>query len=184
MEVNVGRGLSQYDLAGFAVSFCFHCSEPAFWYNSNVIFPDISTAELPNGDLPDDIREDFDEARSILGRSPRGAAALLRLAIQKLCIHLGQPGKNINDDIKALVANGLSPSVQMALDSVRVIGNDAVHPGTIDLRDNRDTATTLFRLVNFVAAKMISEPKEVSDIFTSLPQSKRDAITKRDAPPT
>jgi hypothetical protein len=91
-----------------------------------MIFPSALPAEPPNLDLPNDIIDDYEEAREIANKSPRGAAALLRLAIQKLCKHLGQPGKNINDDIKALVAAGLPPKVQEALDIVRVVGNDSV----------------------------------------------------------
>ncbi|MCA9201125.1 MAG: DUF4145 domain-containing protein [Planctomycetales bacterium] len=145
-----------------------------------MIFPSALPAELPNVDLPDDIRDDYEEAREIANKSPRGAAALLRLAIQKLCKHLGQPGKNINDDIKALVAAGLPPKVQEALDIVRVVGNECVHPGTIDLRDDRDTAMQLFRLVNFIALKMITEPKEIASLYGSLPTDKLAAIKKRD----
>ena len=88
------------------------------------------------------------ESRTILDLSPRGAAALLRLCIQKLCKQLGQPGKNINDDIAALVKAGLDPKIQKALDIVRVIGNECVHPGTMDLRDDREIAAKLFVLVN------------------------------------
>ena len=99
--------------------------------------------------MPDDIKLDYNEARTILGRSPRGAAALLRLAIQKLCKHLGQSGANINGDIKALVAAGLPPKVQEALDTVRVIGNESVHPGQIDIRDDVETAIKLFPIGEF-----------------------------------
>jgi Domain of unknown function (DUF4145) len=49
--------------------------------------------------------------------------------------------------VASLVRKGLSPVVQQALDAVRVIGNEAVHPETLDLKDDRDTATTLFGLV-------------------------------------
>lgn len=130
--------------------------------------------------MPDDIRRDHDEASTILDLSPRGSAALVRLAIQKLCKHLGQPGKNINDDIRALVADGLDSRIQKALDVVRVVGNNAVHPGQIDLRDDRATAESLFRLLNLIVERMISEPKHVDEIYAALPEEARKAIEKRD----
>lgn len=164
----------------FLVSECERCRFPTIWLGDKMIFPVTAGAAPPNPDLPEGIKADYEEARSILSQSPRGAAALLRLAIQKLCAHLGQPGKNINDDIKALVASGLPAKVQEALDSVRVIGNEAVHPGTIDLNDDRHTANMLFKLVNFIATKLITEPNEIDSIYNLLPQSKRDAINLRD----
>lgn len=104
---------------------------------------------------------------------------MLRLVIQKLCAHLGEKGKDINADIASLVAKGLNPLVQKALDVVRVIGNEAVHPGTIDLRDDRDTAFRLFQLVNTIAEQMISHPKSVNDLYAMLPDEKRAAIEGR-----
>jgi hypothetical protein len=86
----------------------------------------------------------------VFGASPRSSAALLRLAIQKLCKHLGFPGDNINADIKAMVGQGLAVQVQRALDIVRVIGNEQVHPGVLDVRDDPEMATRLFELVNFI----------------------------------
>jgi hypothetical protein len=174
-----GYGL-QYNNQAFILSDCTSCKAPTIWLNDKIIFPLHSSAEPPNSDLPSDIRADYEEAQNIASLSPRGAAALLRLAIQKLCIFLGQPGKNINADIGALVAAGLPVRVQQALDSVRVIGNDAVHPGTIDLRDDRETVNKLFRLVNFIANKTITEPREVEDIYSGLPTDKLSGIAQRD----
>ena len=131
--------------------------------------------------MNEDIKIDFLEAMSILDLSPRGAAALLRLCIQKLCKQLGQSGENINDDIKNLVKSGLDTRVQKILDVVRVIGNESVHPGTIDLRDDRGTAQKLFELVNRIAYDTITHAREVGSLYESLPQSKRDAIEKRDS---
>jgi hypothetical protein len=136
---------------------------------------------LPNLDLSDEIKSDYEEARSILSRSPRGAAALLRLAIQKLCKELGERGENINDDIKSLVRKGLPVQVQQALDAVRVIGNEAVHPGQIAISDNPAIAATLFRLVNFIAEKMISEPKAIEELYGSLPPERLAVIQRRDS---
>lgn len=171
---------TQYHNEEFTLSSCESCGEPTIWHSKLMIYPLHAAADTPNADLPDEIRSDFEEARLIANFSPRGAAALLRLAIQKLCAHLGQTGKNINSDIAALVASGLPQKVQQALDSVRVIGNDAVHPGTIDLRDDIETVHKLFRLVNFIADKTITEPREVEEIYNGLPTDKLAGIEKRD----
>src|SRR5438128_32905 len=132
-----------------------------------------------NPDLPSDVRLDYEEARAIAAKSPRGAGALLRLAIQKLCTQLGGSGENLNADIALLVKNGLPAAVQKSLDAVRVIGNESVHPGTIDLRDDPSTVETLFRLVNFVAEKMITDPAEIEAIYGELLPEKRKQIEKR-----
>jgi hypothetical protein len=78
------------------------------------------------------------------------------------------------------VKKGLLPSVQQALDVVRVIGNNAVHPGQIDLRDDMQTAAVLFRLVNLITDQLITAPKEAAAIYGALPTGTLDAIAKRD----
>ena len=162
------------------VSRCFNCEAVSIWIYDKLFYPQKGEAPAANPDLPEHIRRDYEEASSILDLSPRGAAALIRLAIQKLCKELGQPGKNINEDIGGLVANGLDVRIQKALDAVRVIGNNAVHPGQIDLRDDRTTAESLFRLTNLIAEKMISEPKHIDDVYSTLPENARKAIEARD----
>ena len=162
------------------ISKCYHCKKITVWVHDNIVFPPEKQAIPPNQDLPDEIIKDFEEARAIVGLSPRGAAALLRLCIQKLCVHLGEKGKKLDDDIASLVSKGLNPLVQKSLDIVRVIGNEAVHPGVIDLNDDRDTANRLFSLINSIADQMISHPKNVEKLYEKLPPSKREAIEKRD----
>lgn len=105
---------------------------------------------------------------------------MLRLCIQKLCQHLGEPGKDLNTDIGSLVKMGLAPGVQAALDAVRVIGNNAVHPGQIDLTDDIDTAAALFGLVNFISEKMISDAAEIKRLYDLLPAGALAQIQKRD----
>ncbi len=165
---------------GWTMSQCTHCSNVSMWHVGKLIHPDSSTAPLPNADIPSEILEDYDEARTIISRSPRGAAALFRLCIQKLCKHLGESGKNINDDIASLVQKGLSPLIQKSLDAVRVIGNEAVHPGTMDLRDNAGIAVQLANLINITADAMITQPKAIQSLYDQLPESKRNEITRRD----
>lgn len=165
-------------------ALCGRCREPSIWREGALAWPTTSPTPRPNEDLPQNARVDYDEARAIVERSPRGAAALLRLAIQKLCIHLGQPGKNLNQDIGALVQAGtLSPMIQRALDVVRIVGNNAVHPGELDLTDDRETAGKLFTLVNLIADAAITQPKGVESLFGQLPEGAREAVARRDARP-
>jgi hypothetical protein len=145
-----------------------------------MIYPDTAGVEPPNPDLNPDIKEDYNEARSIANKSPRGAAALLRLCIQKLCIQLGEPGNNLNNDIGSLVKKGLPKEVQQSLDAVRVIGAEAVHPLEMDLKDDRTIVNTLFRHVNFIARRLISEKKEIEEFYEDIPESKKKGIEDRD----
>ena len=75
---------------------------------------------------------------------------------------------------------GVNGYVQQALDTVRVIGNESVHPGQMDLRDDVKTAQTLFELVNFIIDQRITQPNRIKTIYESLPKSKLDAIEGRD----
>jgi hypothetical protein len=175
---------------------CMNCRGQSFWLADSpvlnttenprapMLWPwGAATAPLPHADMPDDPKADYDEARAIVDRSPRGAVALLRLAVQKLCKALGESGENINADIASLVQKGLAPQVQQALDVLRVIGNNAVHPGQIDLRDDRDTALALFGLLNFIVEQQITRPKELASIYGSLPAGALAQIQKRNSTP-
>lgn len=165
---------------GVTFAWCTHCNNESIWVGNKLIYPASTQAPPPNPDLPEDILPDYQEACNIAGDSPRGAAALLRLCIQKLCKHLGESGKNINNDIAALVKKGLNPIIQKSLDVVRVIGNEAVHPGTIDLNDSPDTSIALFNLVNIITEAMITQPKMIESLYGSLPDAKREQIEERD----
>ena len=77
-----------------------------------MIYPVSSKAPLPVEDMPKDVKEDFIEARNIVNASPRSAAALLRLSLQKLMIHLEEKGKDLNEDIKNLVKKGLPQKIK------------------------------------------------------------------------
>lgn len=183
-DVQNNWGFAAADGASVSLGNCTVCRVPSLWMGQGrewqMVWPDSGDVPLPNPDLGDDIGADYREAASILARSPRGAAALLRLGVQKLCKLLGLPGKDLNSDIGQLVKQGLRPEVQQALDSVRVIGNEAVHPGTMDLNDDVETVRALFVLVNRIAETLITAPRETKSIYDKLPESKRRGIEDRD----
>jgi hypothetical protein len=162
------------------VSNCDHCNKYIFWLDEKIIYPQKIVVAPPNPDLNEDIIKDYNEAATVFPYSARASAALLRLALQKLCKQLGEKGKNINDDIKSMVAKGLNPTIQQALDSLRIIGNNAVHPGEINLEEEPEKVLKLFELLNVIANQMITAPKEIERLFGSFPEKDKEAIKKRD----
>jgi Domain of unknown function (DUF4145) len=163
---------------------CFSCKDFSIWHNDALIYPSIIHTHEPHADMPLDIKSDFAEASSIVGKSPRGACALLRLCIQKLLSEFGYKGKRINDDIAKMVKEGIPNEIQQAFDIVRIIGNDAVHPGVIDLRDDVVIANKLFAIINYIVEEKIGKPKRIAEIYGSLPTGKIEEINKRDGKAT
>ncbi len=169
-----------YNQTEFSASRCGPCRELVYWYGARMVAPAAATAPPAHPDLPEICRGDYEEARDIADRSPRAAAALLRLAVQKLMPVLGESGKNINEDIKELVRKGLPAQVQKALDYCQVVGNNAVHPGEIDLNDSPEVAQNLFGMINFIVDDRITRPREIERLYLELPEAAREAIEKRD----
>ena len=146
-----------------------------------LIFPNVAEGvPKPNNDMPDDVKEIYIEAGEVLNISPRASAALSRLAIEKLVAHLHVQGKDLNTQIGSLVSKGMPIEIQQMLDSVRVIGNNAVHPGQIDIKDNKELALSLLSFINLIVDNRITQPKKILDVYNLLPDSYRNSIERRD----
>lgn len=164
-----------------SLSTCNCCKNYEVWYGAEMLIPDIIVVPLPVDDMPPDVKEIYNEARQVYKKSSKAAAALLRLALQHLCKYLGGDGKNINKDIKKLVEGGLDSRIQKSLDILRITGNNAVHPGELDINDNVEIAFKLFKLMNFIVDKMITEPKEIDDFFEDMPEGAKNGVKNRDS---
>ncbi len=181
LQSHLSNGLEALLGASVAVATCTACNAKSIWIGEDLVYPKVCDHGAPNADMALEIQELYLEAARIAAESPRGAAALLRLALQKLLLQLGKKGDNINDDIKSLVENGLSPKIQQAMDILRVVGNNAVHPGQIVFDDRSDVANQLFRVLNFVAAEMLTRPRELAELYDNVvPESSKQQISKRD----
>lgn len=95
------------------VSFaiCAHCRGFSIWYQKRMIYPSTGNAPLPHELLPNEIKDDYNEARSIVSLSPRSAAAILRLCIEKLTHDvLTKDYGSLNNNIRELVKKGCLPA--------------------------------------------------------------------------
>lgn len=164
-----------------AVSKCFVCEEVSVWIEGKIVYPNASLAPLPSPDMPEDVAKIYTEARTVSALSSTASTALLRLAVEKLLPQVGAKKAKIDVMIGELVSKGLSKEVEKALDSLRVIGNEAVHPGTIDLQDNNDVSIALFKLLNVVVDRMITQPNEINEIYSLLPENKLKGIADRNS---
>lgn len=163
-------------------SICQNCKEAAVWYGGELIYPLIPTHSLPepHKDLPDELREDYEEARRVFIESPRSAAALLRLIVEKLVELSGGKGKNLTERIHHLFKEKRLPKdIARALHIVRLIGNNAVHPGSLDVNDNVNIVLKLFTVVNIIAEYLLEKGNStIEELYESLPDDKKKLIDK------
>jgi Domain of unknown function (DUF4145) len=153
---------------------CARCKLVSIWRKGDMIFPDMLLAPDANPDLPKEIRQVYDEAASILQKSPRASAALLRLCVETLCKHLKLPGSRLVDMIPRLRDMGLREDVIEMAHVVRLSGNNAVHPGSIDAGDNLESALSLFSLLNLIAYFTLSSSRVLQDAKEKMPVGKKN----------
>jgi hypothetical protein len=162
-------------------SHCQKCHQASFWVDQRLAFPASSTAPMPVADMPEDVKSDFLEAREVYDKSPRSAGGLLRLGFEKLLKHVGATKTNPNEAIGELVQKGLALGThQQAMDVMRIFANQSVHNGFIKLEDQSATVALLFSLMNYIVEQMITRPKQISTMFSSIPPDKLAGIEKRD----
>lgn len=167
----------------FHYASCLNCDKFSIWVEQKMIYPLISTKPLAHSDMPDDIKKTYNEARSVASFSSRAAAALLRVTLEELTVYLGEKEGNLNKRIGNLKQRGLPEEIIKSLDIVRIYGNEGgVHSGTIDLenKDNKWIVDKLFNLINFIVEKIITEKKEIEEMFKKLPKTKKEGIKNRD----
>lgn len=198
-HVNWGRLNGQNGYTDFYEATCTSCNGTSIWMgkipgdsvrsillgshtDGTMIHPAVCPVPVASHDMPEAIAADFEEARQVFSSSPRAAAALLRLCVQKLCEYLLGKKGDINQQIAELVKNGLPVRVQQALDTVRVTGNNAVHPGVMNVEDRPELVAPLFGIVNFIVENQVTMHETVNNLFQGLPDGIKAAIEKRDAP--
>lgn len=168
-----------------AFSDCKVCSESAVWVKGELIHPNKRVIEKSHELMPKEVKEIYDEAAAVYDISPRSSAALLRLGLEILLPYLGAEKAKINTMIQQLVEERKAIGrVQKAMDALRVIGNDAVHPGVIDLegRDDKEVSLALFKITNYIVAETLGSDDMIEDLYSLLPGRVKEGIENRKIP--
>lgn len=165
-----------YRLYNVDISRCDSCHEISIWLSGKMVHPISGPTGAANSDMPDSVKRLFNEAGAVYPTSPRAAAALLRLALQILLGELGETGDNIAVDINSLFDKGLPPNLTKVMHSLRIIGNESVHPGQISVDDDPEIAKAMFKLLNEIVEQLITRPREQEELWEMLPEGKRKTV--------
>ena len=176
--LEVHREFRSRDVQNVSISYCFNCNEMCRWVYDRLVWPRREGFPEPKLHAPPKVRRESEEASQILEASPRGAAALLRIAIEKVCEELGVSGEGPTDDIAFFVREDVDARVQKVLDAAQIIESNA-RPGQIGLREDRATAETLSGLVNLICEKMIMEPRHLQEVHTKVREDARTGMEQQ-----
>lgn len=181
------RPFDEDNLAGIILSTCSKCDATTYWLKSMdgdelQLYPhNFSNYPQPHEDMPKGIRKTFKEAGSVMHLSLGSSAALARLTLENLLIHLGYEDGTLNVKIGNVIKDGeISKKTEKALDVIRVYGNSGAHSGIINLEEQPWVPSTLLKLINSVVDDLITAPKEIDDMFDAMPTGIKAGIEKRD----
>src|SRR5262249_30518266 len=115
--LEVRREFRNRDVQNVSISYCFNCNQMCLWVYDQLVWPKCIGGSEPKLHVSPNVRRESEEASQTLEASPRGAAALLRLTIEKLCKELGVSDESLKDDIGFFVREDIDARVQKVLDA-------------------------------------------------------------------
>lgn len=158
------------------LSYCQHCRKESIWYGVDLVYPNQTTAPPAHEDMPEKVREVYEEARQVFPHSIRAACTLLRLSMEYLMDELNvlTPTDSLGKRLKHLIDEGyLNSRILKALESIRVYGNDYVHNvREIQVVDDQETALQLFNMVNFIIGQTITMDKQINELYDPTPRKR------------
>lgn len=137
------------------------------------IHPKTTSIKKPNNDMPQNIKDLYIEASSVFELSPRSALAIIRLALDLLCIELGANNKDsLYNKVEWLYnENVINSEIKELAHGVRGLGNDAVHPRNIDDQIDKNDAELVFELLNIIVEEKITKVNRKNELVNKFKTS-------------
>lgn len=157
-----------------------------------MIYPLRSAGGPAHPDMPEAVRELYDEAAAVAAVSRRAGAALTRAMVERLIKDLDPDApKNakLNERIERLHRQVSTPLGKL-LDVVRVVGNGALHvddkPDELVVIAMDDTTgppliELMLQAANDLVDELITHPKTVQDLWDKLPTGVKATLDRADA---
>lgn len=167
------------------ISICQHCFEYSIWERGVLIYPVQTDLPLPkaHNDMPDEVKVIYEEATKVFQHSPRAAAALLRLSIETMIPLLEEyeiKKSKLNTMIGLLVKKGIPEHIQQGLDTIRIYGNEGIHPSEIVVNEDEEFVFYMFELINDMIEELITRKNRIRQAYARIPAIKIKGILNRD----
>jgi hypothetical protein len=152
------------------------CFQVSLLINNKFIIPENNNEiEPPHKNMHQEVKALYEEAASILNKSPRSSGVLIRAGLQRfLEIELGiEKGKGeIKKNLIELVKNKqLSIKLTKSADHIRLLGNDLTH-GFEDVPNDSMDIKLIFDLLNDIY-ESISREDYLNQKYTNYNENKR-----------
>lgn len=147
----------------------------------SIIQPRSSAKQFPDY-VPEQIRNDYEEAYLISRLSPKASATLSRRCIQGMIHHKWKITlKNLNQEISAL-KDKIEPSLWSAIDSLRQLGNIGAHMESdvntiVDI--DPDETQKLIALVEILIKEWYIVPNERDELLSRIVQINQSKQNQR-----
>lgn len=163
---------------------CGACYNWSIWRNGMMVHPQPRLGRPAHDDMPEDVKELYEEASAVSRVSRRAGAAMARVVVERLIKQIDDEAPsnaNLAARISRLQGRVSTPLGQM-LDVVRVSGNTAVHvddnPSEIAVMVLNDTegpelVALLLEVANDLVDELITRPRRSQDLHSRLPESVR-----------
>lgn len=183
---------SNHDESALCISFykCPKCGNYSIFVKgigdktrniASMIQPKSSAKQFPEY-VPEQIRDDYEEAYLISRLSPKASATLSRRCIQGMIHHRWKITlKNLNQEISAL-KDKIEPSLWSAIDSLRQLGNIGAHMESdvntiVDI--DPDETQKLLALVEILIKEWYVIPHERDELLSGIVQINRSKQNQR-----
>ena len=166
------------DKGWYAVLMCKACSKPSvfvdFWDEPGKKWVPQLVYPVPVGapeEVPKEIRKIFNEALSVLYRSPNLCAIGLRRSLEGICDDQKASGRTLPDKIKFLSSRGIIPkSLSDMLGTSRLFENIAGRFGESDI--SLDEATSFVQFVMAIFEYVYVAPAKINAAIKSFQKKK------------
>ena len=133
-----------------AARYCAVCKKYTIWVhvgtnNPRLIYPVVGILPPAHPDMPDSIKEIYDEARLVSTVSVRYGLGAFRTCVEAIVNEQGIKDKNLYKSIKKLCSKvGINREIEAFFELIRITGNNSMHLKETYTMDNRIYAKLTF----------------------------------------